>query len=167
MKLLITVLYTFNLYNTIHQIYFNLKIKSIYNGWMASSTQCTWVWAKSRRWWRTVMPGMLQSMGLQRVGHDWMTEQQIICFTVCPPSQIYFYWLCRDTHAFEWFADLLQLLETQMQEKNNSGFLSYNIYLTGWDESQVRTRSPVSVLSRSTQGLPTSPWLLECLVYWF
>ncbi|KAJ6667615.1 hypothetical protein lerEdw1_016736 [Lerista edwardsae] len=52
-------------------------------------------------------------------------------------KKIYFYWLCRDTHAFEWFADLLQSLETQMQEKNNAEFLSYNIYLTGWDESQA------------------------------
>ncbi|KAI5279572.1 cytochrome b-245 heavy chain isoform X1 [Manis pentadactyla] len=52
-------------------------------------------------------------------------------------KKIYFYWLCRDTHAFEWFADLLQLLETQMQERNNAGFLSYNIHLTGWDESQA------------------------------
>ncbi|EHH30636.1 cytochrome b-245 heavy chain [Macaca nemestrina] len=52
-------------------------------------------------------------------------------------KKIYFYWLCRDTHAFEWFADLLQLLESQMQERNNAGFLSYNIYLTGWDESQA------------------------------
>ena len=25
---------------------------------------------------RTGRPGMLQSMGLQRVGHDWVTEQQ-------------------------------------------------------------------------------------------
>ncbi|XP_074839495.1 NADPH oxidase 2 [Carettochelys insculpta] len=52
-------------------------------------------------------------------------------------KKIYFYWLCRDTHAFEWFADLLQSLETQMQERNNAEFLSYNIYLTGWDESQA------------------------------
>ncbi|XP_077001657.1 NADPH oxidase 2 [Tamandua tetradactyla] len=52
-------------------------------------------------------------------------------------KKIYFYWLCRDTHAFEWFADLLQLLESQMQERNNADFLSYNIYLTGWDESQA------------------------------
>ncbi|XP_050632480.1 cytochrome b-245 heavy chain [Macaca thibetana thibetana] len=52
-------------------------------------------------------------------------------------KKIYFYWLCRDTHAFEWFADLLQLLESQMQERNNASFLSYNIYLTGWDESQA------------------------------
>ena len=28
------------------------------------------------RWWRTGKPGMLQSMGLQRAGHDWVTEQQ-------------------------------------------------------------------------------------------
>ena len=26
--------------------------------------------------WRTGKPGMLQSMGLQRVGHDWATEEQ-------------------------------------------------------------------------------------------
>ena len=43
---------------------------------MASRTQWTWVWASSRRWWRTGKPGVLQSMGLQRVRHDWVTEQQ-------------------------------------------------------------------------------------------
>ena len=36
----------------------------------------TWVWASSGRWWRTGKPGMLQSMGLQRVGPNWVTEQQ-------------------------------------------------------------------------------------------
>ena len=46
------------------------------DGWMASLTQWTWVWASSRWWWRTGKSGMLQSMGLQRVGHDWKTEQQ-------------------------------------------------------------------------------------------
>ena len=45
-----------------------------WDGWMASPTPWTWVWANSRRWWRTVKPGMLQSMGLQKVGYDWMTE---------------------------------------------------------------------------------------------
>nr|XP_033805109.1 cytochrome b-245 heavy chain isoform X2 [Geotrypetes seraphini] len=52
-------------------------------------------------------------------------------------KKIYFYWLCRDTQAFEWFADLLQSVETQLQERNHADFLSYNIYLTGWDESQA------------------------------
>ena len=46
------------------------------DGWMASVTQWTWVWAGSRRWWRTGKPGVLQSMGSQRVGHDWAAEQQ-------------------------------------------------------------------------------------------
>ena len=41
---------------------------------MASLTQWTWVWASSRSWWWTGKPGMLQSMGSQRVGHDWATE---------------------------------------------------------------------------------------------
>ena len=45
-----------------------------WDGWMASPTQQTWVWVKSGRWWWTGRPGMLQSMGLQRVGHDWETE---------------------------------------------------------------------------------------------
>ena len=45
-----------------------------WDGWMASLTQWTWVWASSRRWWRTGKSGMLQSMGSQRVRHDWATE---------------------------------------------------------------------------------------------
>ena len=36
-----------------------------WDGWMASPTQWTWVWANPGRWWRTGKPGMLQSMGLQ------------------------------------------------------------------------------------------------------
>ena len=45
-----------------------------WGGWMASLTQWTWVWASSRSWWWTGKPGLLQSMGLQRVKHDWVTE---------------------------------------------------------------------------------------------
>ena len=46
------------------------------DGWMASPTQWTWVWASSGRWWRTGKAGVLQSKGSQRVGHAWATEQQ-------------------------------------------------------------------------------------------
>ena len=45
-----------------------------WDGWMASPTRGTWVWASSGSWWWTGKPGMLQSMGLQRVRHDWVTE---------------------------------------------------------------------------------------------
>ena len=44
-----------------------------WDGWMASPTQWTWFWASSRSWWWTGKPGVLQSVGLQRVGHDWAT----------------------------------------------------------------------------------------------
>ena len=45
-----------------------------WDGWMASQTRWTWVWASSRSWWWTGKPGVLQSIGLQRVRHDWATE---------------------------------------------------------------------------------------------
>ena len=55
-----------------------------WDGWMASLTQWTWVWVNWRSWWWTGKPGMLQSMGLQRVRHDlatelnWMAESWIL-----------------------------------------------------------------------------------------
>ena len=46
-----------------------------WDGWLASPTQWTWVWANSARSsWRTGKPGVLQSMGSQRVRHDWAAE---------------------------------------------------------------------------------------------
>ena len=39
-----------------------------WDGWMASPTQWTWLWVNSGR------PGVLQSMGLQRVRHDWAAD---------------------------------------------------------------------------------------------
>ena len=45
-----------------------------WDGWMASRTQWTWVWVNSRSWWWTWRPGVLQSMELQRLRHDWVTE---------------------------------------------------------------------------------------------
>ena len=43
-------------------------------GLMASPTQWTWVWASSGRWWWTGKTAVLQSMGSQSVGHDWVIE---------------------------------------------------------------------------------------------
>ena len=44
------------------------------DGWMPSPTQQTWVRVNSGSWWWTGKPGVLQSMGSQRVEHDWATE---------------------------------------------------------------------------------------------
>ena len=45
-----------------------------WDGWMASPTRWTWVWANSRSWWLSGRSGVLRFMGSQRVGHDWATE---------------------------------------------------------------------------------------------
>ena len=45
-----------------------------WDGWLASPTRWTWVWVNSRSWWWTGRPGVLRFMGLQRVGHDWVSE---------------------------------------------------------------------------------------------
>lgn len=52
-------------------------------------------------------------------------------------KKIYFYWLCRETHAFEWFADLLKAQEKEMEERGMGDFLTYKLFLTGWDQSHV------------------------------
>ena len=50
--------------------------------------QWTWGWARSGRWWRTGKPSVLQLMGSQRVGQDWLTEQQQYWVWVGPKSDV-------------------------------------------------------------------------------
>ena len=45
-----------------------------WDGWMDSLTWWAWVWANSWSWWWIGRPGLLQSMGSQRIGHSWVTE---------------------------------------------------------------------------------------------
>ena len=45
-----------------------------WDGWMASLTQWTRVWVNSGSCWWTGRPDVLQCVGSQRVGHDWVTE---------------------------------------------------------------------------------------------
>ena len=64
-----------------------------WDGWMASWTWWTWVWASSRSWWWTWKPGVLQSMRSQRVGHNWVTELNwIIQIVETSTNNSHFYW---------------------------------------------------------------------------
>ena len=49
-----------------------------WDGWIASPMQWKWTWASSRSWWGSERPGVLQSIGSQRVRHNWATEQQCL-----------------------------------------------------------------------------------------
>ena len=66
-----------------------------WDGWMTSPMQRTWTWANFQRWWGTRRPGVLQSMGLQRIKHDWATEQQIYVCT----HDVYIYFM----HPYRYF----------------------------------------------------------------
>ena len=57
-----------------------------WDGWMALQMQWTCVWVGSGGWWWTGRPGVLQSMGSQRIGHDWATELNWI---VLHPAQLF------------------------------------------------------------------------------
>ena len=93
---------------------------------MASPTQWTWFWASSRSWWQTGKPGVLQSMVLQRIRHDWATELNwtdlesswslfwlFFCylqdFKIFSLSLITY--LDADLFVFEWKTHVLQLWE--------------------------------------------------------
>ena len=63
-----------------------------WDGWMASTTWWAWVWVSSGSWWWTGKPGVLQSMGSQRVRHGWATKLNWcnVCITesCCCPAGI-------------------------------------------------------------------------------
>ena len=48
-----------------------------WDGWMASPTQWTRLWVNSGSWWWKWRPGVLQSMGSQRVRHNWANELMV------------------------------------------------------------------------------------------
>ena len=92
---------------------------------MALLTQQTWVWANSRRQRRTGMPGMLQSMGSQRVEHNLATRQQ------------QYWWWC----WWWWWQHLILpsaipgALHSSCNLHNNSILISTSI--EGWVEHRV------------------------------
>ena len=70
--------------------------KSKWDGWMASLSQCTGVWVSSGSWWWTGRPGVLQSMGSQRVGHDSESKlTECIISTLYTLKEFSYYYKCQ------------------------------------------------------------------------
>ena len=102
-----------------------------WDGWMVWLIQWTWVWASSRRWWRTGKPGVLQSMGSQIVRYDRATEQQQRWFdraAECQLSTIYIFGM----QALESFWYLLKLFPNIFIFLIS--FFSSNTLATWWRE---------------------------------
>ena len=86
-----------------------------WDGWMASMTQWTWVWANSRSWWWTGRPGMLQSMGLQ--SWTWLSDWTELTDVDRTGSHLLEEWYGFETRAY-WFqnydqVNLLTLVSTR------------------------------------------------------
>ena len=54
-----------------------------WDGWMALLALWAWVWVSSGSWWWTRKPGVLQSIGLQRVRHDWAAKLNRCQLCIC------------------------------------------------------------------------------------
>ena len=65
-----------------------------WDGWMASPMRWTWVWVGSGSWEK---PGILQSMVLQRVRHNWATE-----LIVNEAEVFVFFWNCLAFSMIQW-----------------------------------------------------------------
>ena len=66
-----------------------------WDGWMASPTRRTWVWVSSGSWWWTGKPGVLHSMGSQRVRNEWATELNwTMIINLCEYLKHFLYYPC-------------------------------------------------------------------------
>ena len=83
------------------------------NGWMASLTRWTWVWVNGSWWW-TGGPGVLQFMGSQRVGHDWVTDLIWLQLKRCSKNGSYAISYLNFPLAFKWLQTVKHL--SAMQE---------------------------------------------------
>ena len=135
---------------------------------MASPTQWTCVWVSSGNWWWTGRPGMLQSMGSQRVGHKWMTELTMGNHLPNLSLALIF------PRGLHWF-----LLDISDQSKTNF-FVSFSqfcplpsvLYLSQWHNLSSNSgpepwHCPWSSLSHSIfSPLTTCTWNFQNTQYW-
>ena len=144
-----------------------------WDSWMASLTQWIWVWVSSGSWWWTGRPGVLQLMGSQRVGHDWVTElnwTEQVGFTTDPaPTQ-------RSQNLQYDFCDLeltprgseSTISEMQASQQTPDSSRSINQLTTrSWEWGEVRifwiaTHSGVLSCSQG-RGALTASWCLAGL----
>ncbi|XP_072018811.1 NADPH oxidase 2-like isoform X2 [Amphiura filiformis] len=77
----------------------------------------------------TPFASILKSIWLKSVNNE----------SVLKLKKVYFFWICPDTNAFEWFSEMLDAIEKHMAEQGRADFLQYNIYLTrGWNNKQAK-----------------------------
>ena len=85
------------------------RVNRRWDGWMALLNWWTWVWARSGSWGWTGKPGVLQSMGLQRVRHDWVTELNIVRgFSIVREARVF--WNSLAFSVIQWMLAIWSLI---------------------------------------------------------
>ena len=128
---------------------------------MASVTQWTWVWANSRREWRTGKPGVLQPMESQRVRHNLATEQPKGLPLDLSPAIV-----CEGLHTSK-RTDLQKFFLVVMSEESSLWSSSHGIQLMSkavtWTEIKDGSISPQNSLPLGGEIIFAIPYLS----WWF
>ena len=121
--------------------------------WLGGITNSTDVLASSRRWWRTGKPGVLQSMGSQRVRHDWVTEHSASLSTLNSLEGMLKFGSCSITgfslHRGRW---PMPLASTNLQLTSTSEML-WNLEIWSWCVRREMAHDSISALVRDTREL--------------
>ena len=100
---------------------------------MTSLTQWTWVWASSGSWWWTGRPGVLRSMGSQRVRHEWAPELNWPDIYACIAGRFVAIWASREAHTVKWFSDVcpesLSCVHQKLTHHHKSRICRYSTFL--------------------------------------
>ena len=123
-------------------------------------TRRTWVWVSSRSWWQTGKPGMLQSMGSQRVGHNWATELSLLPNTLwilrdsCALNGLEVEWMLWDTHfrvqGIERRIKMFRSSEQKNQIKQQVLLdFSHSLEETEWDKKEKGDRKRFKAVLRT------------------
>ena len=124
-----------------------------WDGWMASLTQGTWVWAKSGTQRRTGKPGMLQFMGLQSGTwlSDWAKKVSIISWR-----------LKKNSIAFKYMLSAFSLVVHQV--RTSPAVLALTVLeLTALHQDDVHLNHCETAALESANGKNGSHWaILKC-----
>ena len=90
-------------------------------GWGGWHHQLNGHWVNSRSWWWTGRPGMLQSMGSQRVEHDWVTKLNWISILLTLSAKI---------------LEELSLVDQLIRKKRGECLPTAGIVLWNWEKTE-------------------------------
>ena len=103
-----------------------------WDGWMASLTRWTCVWVNSRSWWWTEKPGIVQSMGSQKVRYNWATELNSTVLNWTPYTLFVTTGWHEGLHPYSKQQDLQQGAYPLEADRGDLDALSPEFHCTSW-----------------------------------